>query len=356
MIITRTPFRISLFGGGTDYPAWFKEHGGCVLGTSIDKYCYLTCRYLPPFFEHSIRVLYSITEHCNSVSDIKHPSVRGVLEHLKINQGLEIHHDGDIPARSGMASSSAFTVGLLNAMHGLKGRIRSKHELATEGIFVERDVLKENVGSQDQVLVAYGGLNKVDFFPNGEISVNPLILRPERTRELEGNLMLFYTGVKRTASDLVSSYTEDMAAKSRNLRVMKTFVDEAVKILGSETDLSSLGELMHENWLLKKELSAKISNDFVNDLYDTARKAGALGGKLTGAGGGGFLLLYVPLEQQEAVRAALNMLIHVPFKFDFGGSQVIFYSPQEEYARLSAQPRDNIKLPFRELNEGSEKL
>lgn len=206
MVISRTPFRLSFFGGGTDYPAWYTQHGGEVLATTINKYCYLNCRYLPPFFEHRFRIVYSKIESCQTLDEIKHPSVREILRYLEIQRGVEIHHDGDLPARSGMGSSSAFTVGLLHALYALKGYIPSKPHLAKESIYLEQTVLQENVGSQDQVLAAYGGLNHVTFLPNNEIVVAPVTLSQSRIHELNAHLMLFYTGIRRTASDVAHSY------------------------------------------------------------------------------------------------------------------------------------------------------
>lgn len=331
MIITRTPFRISFFGGGTDYPVWYRQHGGAVLATTIDKYCYLTCRYLPPFFEHRFRLVYSKMENCKTVDEIEHPAVRAVLCYLKIERGLEIHHDADLPARSGMGSSSAFTVGLLHALHALSGRIVSKHQLAMESIHLEQEILKETVGSQDQVSAAYGGFNHITFLPNGEISVRPMTLARERVQELNAHLMLFYTGIKRTASHVAESYVNEIDGKKRQLRLMRQLVDESVAILNSGQDLTAFGELLHEAWQAKRSLSAQVSNAQVDDLYQRARRAGAVGGKLTGAGGGGFFLLFVPPDRQPQVRAALSHLIYVPFQFEYSGSQIVFYDPQAEY-------------------------
>src|SRR5436309_9561213 len=221
MIISRTPYRISFFGGGTDYPAWYREHGGSVLGTTIDKYCYITCRYLPPFFEHRICVIYSKMEYCQTIDEIAHPAVREVLRYLNYERGVEIHHDGDIPARSGMGSSSAFTVGLLHALYALKGQIASKRQLAMESVHIEQEILKETVGSQDQVLAAYGGFNHITFLPNGEISVRPVTLTPERIRELNSPPMLFYTGIKRTAANIAESNVNGIEERKRQLRIMK---------------------------------------------------------------------------------------------------------------------------------------
>lgn len=350
MIISRTPFRISFFGGGTDYPTWYRQHGGAVLAGTIDKYCYLTCRYLPPFFEHRLRVVYSKIENCQTVDEITHPAVRETLRYLNIDRGVEIHHDGDLPARSGMGSSSAFTVGLLNALYALKGQMPSKQQLAQESIHIEQEILKETVGSQDQVLAAYGGLNHVTFLPNGEFSVRPITLTKECIRELNSHLMLFYTGIKRTASDIAQSYVPEIDAKRRQLRIMKDLVEESLEILNRNQDLTSFGSLLHEAWQVKRSLSAKVSNSQVDELYEQARSAGAIGGKLTGAGGGGFLLLFVPPERQTKVREALNKLIYVPFKFEFSGSQIIFCDREQDYS-THEKLRDNQAIQvFQELN------
>jgi D-glycero-alpha-D-manno-heptose-7-phosphate kinase len=287
MIISRTPYRISFFGGGTDFPAWFRKHGGAVLATTIDKYCYLTCRYLPPFFEHRIRLVYSRIESCHSLDEIAHPSVREVLRYLKIDRGVEIHHDGDLPARSGMGTSSSFTVGLLHALYALKGFMPSKHQLAEESIHIEQEVLKETVGSQDQVSASYGGFNHISFLPNGTFSVRPITLTQERLKELNSHLMLFYTGIKRTSADIAESYVNDMEARRRQLRIMKDLIEESISILNNGDDLRGFGELLHEAWQAKRSLSAAVSNSFVDEIYASAVSAGAVGGKLTGAGGGG---------------------------------------------------------------------
>jgi len=350
MIISRTPFRISFFGGGTDYPAWYRKHGGMVLAATIDKYCYLSCRYLPPFFEHRIRVVYSKIESCQTIDEIQHPAVKEVLRALRIDQGVEIHHDGDLPARSGMGTSSAFTVGLLHALYGLKGYMPTKQQLAIESIAIEQDRLNETVGSQDQVLAAHGGLNQVTFQMNGQISVAPVVLTHERIHELNAHLMLFYTGLKRTAANVAETYVHDLEARKRQLRIMKDLVEEGLLILNSRTNLNSFGELLHEGWVTKRTLSAAVSNSEVDLMYEHAREAGALGGKLTGAGGGGFLLLFVPPDCQEGVRKALHNLICVPFKFDFTGSQVIFCDREEDYS-TSARARQMTPRPlFKEVS------
>jgi D-glycero-alpha-D-manno-heptose-7-phosphate kinase len=349
MIVTRTPFRISFFGGGTDYPAWYREHGGAVLATSIDKYCYLTCRYLPPFFEHKYRIVYSYIEKVASIDELQHPAAREVLRFMNLPYGVEVHHDGDLPARSGMGSSSAFTVGLLHALHALKGAIVGKHQLAMESIHVEQEMLRETVGSQDQVLAAYGGLNHVTFHTNGEISVRPIIIPRERVELLNDHLMLFYTGIKRTASNVAKSYVNDIESKKRQLRIMRDLVEESVALLNSGNDITGFGKLLHEAWTAKRSLSAQVSNADVDEIYEVARNTGALGGKLTGAGGGGFMLLFAPPETHNAIREKLKKLLLVPIKFDFHGSQVIFYDPGEDYASAH-HDRDSCPIEsFREL-------
>jgi D-glycero-alpha-D-manno-heptose-7-phosphate kinase len=334
MIISRTPYRISFLGGGTDYPSWYLEHEGSVLATTINKYCYLTCRYLPPFFEHRIRIVYSKIENCHTVDEITHPAVRAVLHYLSMDRGVEIHHDGDLLARSGMGTSSSFTVGLLHALHALKGQMPSKHQLAMESIHIEQEILKETVGSQDQVCAAYGGLNHILFFANGEISVRPVTIPPERMKELNSHLMLFYTGIKRTASEVAQSYVDAMEGRRRQLRIIKDLVEEGLAILNGGQDIIAFGRLLHEAWQAKRGLSSKVSNPQVDTLYERALSAGAIGGKLTGAGGGGFLLLFAPPPAHETLKKVFSSLIHVPFKFEFGGSQVIFFDPEEDYCAL----------------------
>jgi D-glycero-alpha-D-manno-heptose-7-phosphate kinase len=331
MVISRTPFRISFFGGGTDYPVWYRDHGGTVLGATIDKYCYLSCRYLPPFFKHRIRVVYSQIENCQSVDEIAHPAVREVLRYLRMERGVEIHHDGDLPARSGMGSSSSFTVGLLHALYAIKGQMPSKRQLALESIRVEQELIKETVGSQDQVLAAFGGFNHVVFSQNGEISVMPVTVSADRLKELNSHLMLFYSGIERTASDIAESYITDLNGKKSHLRIMKHLVEESIAILNGGQEIVAFGALLHEGWHAKRGLSAMVSNTKVDEIYAAALANGALGGKLLGAGGGGFMLLFVPPTRQEKVREVLKKLIYVPFRFEFAGSQIIFFDPEEEY-------------------------
>jgi D-glycero-alpha-D-manno-heptose-7-phosphate kinase len=349
MIISRTPFRLSLFGGGTDYPAWYLRHGGAVLATTIDKYCWISCRYLPPFFEHRHRIAYSQIEMPNTVDEIRHPAVREVLKFLEINQGIAIQHDGDLPARSGMGSSSAFTVGLLNALHGLSGHMPTKHQLATEGIHIEQERLREAVGSQDQVLAAYGGLSHVVFHPNGEITVRPVTAPPRRIQELHAHLMLFYTGIRRTASKVAKTYIDDIDQHKWQLRVMERMVGEGLDILCGSGDLAALGELLHEAWQSKRSLSASVSNPTVDAFYERARDAGAIGAKITGAGGGGFLLVFAPPSRHEDVRAALYDLLHVPFKFESHGSQIVFFDSEQDYSAADVVRSQQKLRPFTEL-------
>ena len=328
MIISRTPHRISFFGGGTDYPDYFLKHGGKVLGAAIDKYCYLSLRKLPPYFEYKHRVVYSKMENVNTIDEIVHPAVRETLRYLNIDYGVSVHHDGDIPARSGMGSSSAFTVGILNSLHALNGKMVSREELTREAICVEQELIKESVGSQDQVFAAHGGFNLVEFLQNGEIFVEPIIITSERLKTFEDRLMLFFTGLSRIASDIASDKIKNIPSNGQYLSRMKNLVDEAYKIIISPNrNLSEFGKLMNETWELKKNLSDKISNPQIEEMHEAAMQNGAIGGKLCGAGGGGFMLLYVEPDNQQKVKDVLKDYLHVPFSFDFDGSKIIVYKP-----------------------------
>jgi len=330
MIISRTPFRISLFGGGTDFPSWYLENGGAVIGGTIDKYCMITLRTLPPFFQHRYRIVYSNIELVTHVDEIKHPSVRAVLTEMGVDGGVEIHHDGDLPARSGLGSSSSFTVGLLNAVNAYRGRMIGKAELAAEAIRIEQRVIGESVGSQDQVWAAYGGFNRIDFHRDGRIDVTPMVLPRARREALEGRLMIFFTGISRFASEIEKEKTANFASRRADLETMRAMVDEAAGILGApDRSLDDLGSMLHEGWMLKRGLSSNVSNSEIDALYEAARAEGALGGKLLGAGGGGFLLLYVPPERQDAVRRRLNHLIAVPVRFVSRGSEIVLYDPDD---------------------------
>ncbi|MBF0570941.1 MAG: kinase [Candidatus Omnitrophica bacterium] len=327
MIISRTPFRMSFFGGGTDYQGWYKDHNGAVIATTIDKYCYITCRYLPPFFEHKSRIIYSKMEHVReSIDEIDHPSVREVLRFLKINEGVEIHHDGDLPARTGLGSSSSFTVGLLNSLYALKGQMVTKERLAREAIHVEQDMIKENVGCQDQMQAAYGGFNLIEFGGSNHLRVQPLTISSEKLDLLQDHLILFFTGFSREASTVAKSQIENIPQKKVELSRMHEMVREAVDVLNGK-DLLKFGRLLDESWKLKRTLSDKISSPYIDDLYAAAMRAGALGGKLLGAGGGGFVLIFVEPSKKDKIRKALKGLLEVPFKFENLGSQIIFYQP-----------------------------
>ncbi|MDQ7091446.1 MAG: hypothetical protein Q9M50_12580 [Methylococcales bacterium] len=327
MIVSRTPHRISFFGGGTDYPDYYLEHGGKTLGVTIDKYSYLNVRKLPPFFEHKHRIVYSKQENVSSIAEIVHPAVRETLKYLGIDYGVSIHHDGDIPARSGMGSSSAFTVGLLNSLKALEGKMVSKKELTRMAVEIEQDWIKENVGSQDQTFAAYGGLNTLNFLQNGEIIAEPIIMRHERLVEFQSNILLFFTGLSRAASDILDEQMAKTRLNVPNLNRMKAMVDDAHDILLSDGDLNQFGELLNATWDLKKSLSTKVTNPTIDAMYDKALKAGALGGKLLGAGSGGFMIFYVEKNNQEKVKTALNDYLHIPFCFDFDGSKIVVYEP-----------------------------
>ena len=349
MIISRTPFRISFFGGGTDYPAWYREHGGATLATAIRRYCYITCRWLPPFFEHSSRIVWSRIELVKERSEIQHPSVREALSYLEINRGIELHHDGDLPARTGLGSSSSFTVGLLHALYGLKGMMPTKMCLVRDAIHVEQERLKENVGSQDQVMAAFGGFNRVDFQCSGEIQVSPILIDRKRLQVLQDHLMLVYTGLSRTASDIAGEQIKATRSKGQELRAMYQMVGEAIRILQGPQDLEAFGRLMNESWKLKRSLTDKVSTPRVDEIYETALRHGAIGGKLLGAGGGGFLLLFVPPERQGDVRQGLDGLLQVPVEFESDGSRIIFYDVEGEEPMLypsSVENGDAAKSPL----------
>lgn len=327
MIVSRTPHRISFFGGGTDYPEYYLEHGGKTLGVAINKYSYLNVRKLPPFFDYKHRIVYSKQENVLLLDDIQHPSVRETLKYLGIDYGVSIHHDGDIPARSGMGSSSAFTVGLINSINALNGKMTTKDELTKKSIHIEQNLIKENVGSQDQTFAAYGGLNTVNFMQNGEISVNPIIMKQNKLIEFQDNIMLFFSGLSRTASEVVAEQIKKTSINIPNLNKMKDLVDDAHDILISNRNLSEFGELLNYTWELKKSLSSKVTNNDIDTMYNKAIKAGAIGGKLLGAGGGGFMAFYVEKKKQPLVKEALKGYLHIPFNFDFDGSKIVVYEP-----------------------------
>jgi D-glycero-alpha-D-manno-heptose-7-phosphate kinase len=328
MIISRTPFRISLFGGGSDYPLWYREHGGSVLGFAINRYCYLSLRTLPQFFEHRHRIVYSQVETVRDIEEIQHPAVRCVLREMGCSSGLEIHHDGDLPARSGLGSSSSFTVGLLNALKAMDGQMVSKEWLAKEAIRIEQDVIGENVGSQDQVWAAYGGLNRIDFQPNNDFSVRSMKMTAERRSEFLGNFMLFFTGLSRYATEVAGKKIANLRSRAASMHTMVQMVDEAQAILSNPgQSFDAIGALLHESWLLKRGLADAVSSDRIDEIYQAGRDAGAIGGKLLGAGGGGFMLFYVKPDLQKKVAEKLSPLVNVQFSIDDVGSRIVVYEP-----------------------------
>jgi D-glycero-alpha-D-manno-heptose-7-phosphate kinase len=330
MIISRTPFRVSLFGGGTDYPDWIREHGGAVLGMAINKYCYITARRFPPFFEHRHRIVYSVIEAVQETAQIEHPAVRAVFSELGVTQGLEIHHNGDLPARSGLGSSSSFTVGLLNTLYALQGRIRTKAALAAEATRIELEVIGESVGCQDQLWAAYGGLNRIDFGSDRGISVKPLILSAARRRELVGSLLLVFSGLSRFSSEVAQQKINNLSRNEHQLLALRQMVDDAMELMVDERQpIHRIGELLHESWMLKRGLATSVTNDRVDEIYHAAMAAGAAGGKLLGAGGGGFLAFIIRPERRAAVNNALRGLIQVSVDIDPDGSRIMVYEPND---------------------------
>ena len=328
MIISKTPFRISLFGGGTDYPSWYRNNGGSVLATAIDKYCYISCRHLPPFFDHKHRIVYSKVESVNKIEEIQHPSVRAILSTLGTNAGLEIHHDGDLPAHSGLGSSSSFTVGLINSLNALKGLQASKEDLAKQAIYIEQEVIKENVGSQDQISAAFGGFNKIDFNTDDSFNITPVIISKDLTEKLQDHMLLFFTGLSRFSSEIAKDKIANIKNHFRELTQIKEMVNEGLSILHRPSDsIVDLGKLLHESWKLKRSLSKKVSTPKIDEIYETGIKAGAIGGKILGAGGGGFILFFAAPENHNKIIDRLKKLVHVTFKFDNTGSKIVVYEP-----------------------------
>ena len=328
MIISKTPFRISFFGGGTDYPEWYHENGGSVLATTIDKYCYISCRHLPPFFEHKHRIVYSKIESVKTTEEIQHPVVRAVLSNLSITDGLEIHHDADLPARSGLGSSSSFTVGLINVLNALKGLQISKQDLAKQATYIEQEVLKETVGNQDQILAAFGGFNRIDFHPDDSFNISPVIINKDLVEQLQSHMLLFFTGLSRFSSDIARDKVSNFTNRFQELTRIKEMVDEGMSILQSpSTPIMDLGKLMHESWKLKRSLSAKVSTPKIDEIYEAGIKAGATGGKILGAGGGGFILFFAEPKNHKKIIERFKSLVHVVFHFDDVGSKIVVYEP-----------------------------
>ena len=322
MIISKTPYRISFFGGGTDYPGWYRENGGQVLSTTINKYIYISCRNLPPFFEHKHRLVYSMIEEVQDISEIDHPAARAVLNFLKSEDGMEIHYDGDLPGKSGMGSSSSFTVGLLNTIYRYNGISVKPQRLAEEAIHIEQNIIGETVGSQDQIAASFGGFNHIKF-KGDSFTVSPISIPEERLTQLDSNIMLFFTGIQRFAEKVAKTYVDEIKTKERQLKLMHQMVDEGKRIINNG-DLDDFGHLLDEAWQRKKELSTEVSSQIIDDIYNSAKKSGAIGGKISGAGGGGFMFFYVPVEKQEEVKKNLSQLLHVPFNFENVGSRIIF--------------------------------
>ncbi len=343
MIITRTPLRISFFGGGTDYPVWYREHGGAVLSTTIDKCCYITCRHLPPFFEYHSRISYSKVENVDQNSAIEHPSVRGCLQFLGIDEGVEIHHVADLPARTGLGTSSAFTVGFLLGLYALREQMRNKHALALDAIHVEQEVVKEAVGSQDQISAAYGGFNRINFQTDGGFEVKQVIAPAARLAALQQHCALFFTGFSRTASEIAKEQIKVTPQRKRELETMGQMVDEAEAIVSNPNrSLDEFGHLLHESWQIKRTLTHNITNSSLDEIYEAGRSAGALGGKLLGAGGGGFMLFFVAPERRKELRMRLKNLLCVPFSFSNRGSQVIVNEPDEIYDKSLTAERSEV--------------
>lgn len=327
MIRTKTPFRMSFFGGGTDMENFFRENGGAVLSSTFDKYCYVNVRHLPRFFDYSTELSYSRTERVMSIEDIQHPAIRNAMKMLDM-QEIRLTYEADLPARSGLGTSSSFAVGMLNAFYALKGKYADKRKLADEAIYLERVLCNEAGGWQDQIAASYGGFNRINFDPDG-YEVLPVIISPERKKQLNKNLLMFFTGFTRFSSEVQKANNISAADKNAQLKEMLGLVDDAEKVLtDKDTDLDDFGRLLDHTWKLKKQTGAKISTNSIDEYYDRGIKGGALGGKLLGAGGGGFLVFYVQPEKQEAVREAMKDLMYIPFEFENGGTRVIHYTPE----------------------------
>jgi len=328
MIMSRTPFRISLFGGGTDYPRWCRRHGGAVVGTTINKYCYISFRSLPPFFEHRHRIVYSRIELAQHIDEIQHPAVRCVLREYGVEEGVEVQHYGDLPARSGMGSSSSFTVGLINVLRAYRGQISSAECLAREAIRIEQEVIQEAVGSQDQVWAAYGGTNLIRFHTDGTFDVAPVIMTTERRQELQSHMLLFFTRLTRNADTIAARKVKNLQVRHLQLSCMHKMAEHAVAILQSPSQpITEIGNMLHESWRLKKELADCVSTDAIDAMYTAALDAGALGGKLLGAGGGGFMLIFAEPHTHGRIREALRGLIEVSFDIGSPGSRIVMYEP-----------------------------
>lgn len=327
MIITKTPFRMSFFGGGTDMESFFMENGGAVLSTTFDKYCYVNVRHLPRFFDYSTELSYAKIERVTDVNDIQHPAIREAMKMLDMHE-IRLTYEADLPARSGLGTSSSFAVGMINAFYALKGKYADKKKLADAAIYLERELCKEAGGWQDQIAASYGGFNRINFNSDG-YEVLPLIINPERKRQLNNNLMMFFTGFTRFSSDVQKANASNKADKVNQLKEMLALVDEAEKVLvDKQSDLDEFGRLLDHTWRIKRKTGNTVSTNSIDELYDKGLKAGALGGKLLGAGGGGFLVFYIEPDKQEKVKKAMEDLLYIPFEFEDGGTRVIHYSPE----------------------------
>lgn len=326
MIITKSPYRISFFGGGTDYHTWYEQHGGMFLSTSIDKYCYVTLRRMKPFFEHKYRIVWRKIEEVIDIDSIEHPIVREAFRLYNLgDERLSFHYEGDLPGRSGIGSSSTFACAVVQAIHTMKGIRLTKTDIAKQAIYLERSILKESVGIQDQIAAAIGGFNKVTINRKGHFIIQPMMLPQQTISTLESHMLLFFTGLQRTASEIASEQMQ-MAPQSKEneLKRMAEMVDEAQNILfADDVDYKSFGKLLHESWLLKRSLTSKISNDTIDNIYQKALDNGAIGGKLLGAGGGGFMLIFAEANTHDAIREALSELLYIPFHFENDGTTVI---------------------------------
>ena len=339
MIITKTPFRMSFFGGGTDMPSFFNEHGGAVISSTFDKYAYVNVRHLPPFMPYYSELCYNRFERVKDLDEIEHPAIREAMRMLDIHE-IRLTYEGDLPARTGLGTSSTFAVGMLNAFYALKGKYVGKRKLAEDAIYLERELCKENGGWQDQIAASFGGLNRIDF-NNNQFKVTPIIIHPDRKNLLDDSLMLFFTGVSRFSSEVQKDTMSNQDEKLAQLKEMLSLVDDAQTILESKhSDLNDFGRLLDHTWRLKRKTGGKISNNSIDTLYERGLKAGALGGKLLGAGGGGFLLFYVEPDKRENLLNELNELMHVPFRFEDEGTTVVHYNP------IVYIPRKEINLNF----------
>jgi D-glycero-alpha-D-manno-heptose-7-phosphate kinase len=332
MIITKTPFRMSFFGGGTDMEDFFRVHGGAVLSTTFDKYCYVNVRHLPPFFDYRTELSYSKTERVTSIESIQHPAIRNAMKMLDMHE-IRLTYEADLPARSGLGTSSSFAVGMLSAFYALKGKYADKKKLADEAIYLERVLCGEAGGWQDQIAASYGGFNRINFNKDGTYDVLPIIISPERKKQLDHNLMMFFTGFTRFSSDVQKANAaspETQEAKEKRLLEMLDLVDDAEDVLtNKKRDLDEFGRLLDHTWKLKRQTGSAVSTSNIDALYQRGIEAGALGGKLLGAGGGGFLVFYVQPEKRETLKAAMHDLLYVPFHFEDGGSRVLYYSPED---------------------------